>query len=233
MTCGIYKLSFNGTDKVYIGQSENIEERYYKHLWNLKNNKSSKKLQEAFKLYGLPLLEILTDCSKSELNELENMAISLYNSYINGLNGVETAESMPTYFGENNGNAKYTKEQYLQVATLLCDAKHTAKYISKTTGVSEFVIKHISKGENNSWIKEEYPEIWNKISLLKGNRKSTTNSAKSMGIVYPPIVSPDGKIYTVDNINAFAREHSLAASALYNVLKSIRKTHKGWKLAQK
>lgn len=232
MTCGIYKLGFAGTDKVYIGKSENIEVRYNKHKWNLENNNSSKKLQEAYDTYGVPELEILTECSISELNELENMAISLYNSFLDGFNSLETAESMPSLSGESNGNSKYTRKQYLEVAQLLCDAKHTAKYISKVTGVSEHVIKHISKGENNSWIQTEYPDIWEKILSLKNNRKSVTNSAKAMGIEYPKIQSPDGIVYTVDNINAFARQHCLAASAVYNVLKGIRKTHKKWKLAQ-
>jgi group I intron endonuclease len=232
MTCGIYKLEFVGTNKVYIGKSENIEVRYIKHKWNFKNNTSSKKLQEAYNTYGVPKLEILTECSIAELNELENMAISLYNSFLDGFNSLETAEDMPNLSGENNGNSKYAREQYLEVARLLCDAKHTAKYISKVTGVSEHVIKHISKGENNSWIQEEHPDIWEKILSLKNTRKSTTNSAKAMGIQYPKIQSPEGVIHIVDNINAFAREHCLAASALYNVLKGIRKTHKKWKLAQ-
>ncbi len=35
MTCGIYKLGFNGTDLVYIGQSENIESRYGSHIFNM------------------------------------------------------------------------------------------------------------------------------------------------------------------------------------------------------
>ena len=40
MTCGIYKLVFNGTAKIYIGQSLNIESRYRDHVYFLNKNEN-------------------------------------------------------------------------------------------------------------------------------------------------------------------------------------------------
>lgn len=231
MTIGIYKLSFDWLDKVYIGQSINIEERYKKHLWNLRTGNSSVKLQQAYNLYGIPKLDILAECLEAELNSLENEAIEIFNSFVSGLNGTETSDTMPVLVGTANGNSKYSEDQYICVAEMLCEKIHTAKYIAKATGVSEYVVKHISKCENNSWLSTDHPVLWAKLQELKGARTSYLNSSKALGIVYPNIVSPEGVIHQVDNVNAFAREHGLAASALHNVLTGKRKSHKQWKLA--
>jgi len=39
MTIGIYKLVFEGTDKVYIGQSICIEKRFNNHLCELRKER--------------------------------------------------------------------------------------------------------------------------------------------------------------------------------------------------
>lgn len=64
MTCGIYLLRFTGLDKVYIGQSLNIEQRYRKHLQFLRNQdtKANYRMKAAYLLYGAPQLEILCEC---------------------------------------------------------------------------------------------------------------------------------------------------------------------------
>jgi hypothetical protein len=47
---------------------------------------------------------------------------------------------------------------------------------------------------------------------------------------YPPVESPYGKVYTVTNACAFAREHGLDDGALNKVLRSKAYSHKGWRL---
>ncbi len=37
MTCGVYKLTFSGSDNFYIGSSLNIERRFQQHLKELKS----------------------------------------------------------------------------------------------------------------------------------------------------------------------------------------------------
>ena len=80
MSKGIYLLRFKGTDKVYIGQSLNIEYRYRDHL-NPANR--SQKLSEAFILYGNPTLEILCEATDDELDDLEERMV-LRARYISG-----------------------------------------------------------------------------------------------------------------------------------------------------
>ena len=51
MTTGIYQLVFKGTDKVYIGQSIDIEHRYKGHISCLQLGKGVSKLQNAYNIY--------------------------------------------------------------------------------------------------------------------------------------------------------------------------------------
>lgn len=63
MTCGIYIMSFKGTDKVYIGKSKSIETRANSHMFLFRKNRAPYKLQQAYNTFGNPDLEILEKCS--------------------------------------------------------------------------------------------------------------------------------------------------------------------------
>lgn len=78
---GVYKLSFTGTKNFYIGSTtENFKQRYRRHINDLKKNKHCNiMLQNSFKKYGLPFIEILEVCSKETCIEKEQF-------YINSLN---------------------------------------------------------------------------------------------------------------------------------------------------
>jgi predicted GIY-YIG superfamily endonuclease len=70
MTSGIYKLKFEGTSKVYIGQSVNIEKRFKEHIRSLKNRTSAKKLLSGFDTFGHPSIVILEECKDKDLMSL-------------------------------------------------------------------------------------------------------------------------------------------------------------------
>ena len=75
MTIGIYKLIFSDVD-TYIGQSIDIEKRFKQHIYNFKNNLASIKLSEAYKVYGIPILEIIEIAKSAEsLSILEEFYI--------------------------------------------------------------------------------------------------------------------------------------------------------------
>lgn len=78
--CGIYKIT-SPTKKIYIGQSVNIIKRisYYKCL----NCKSQVRLYNSLKKYGWEkhIFEMLCQCDKSELNNLEKYYIKLYQCF--------------------------------------------------------------------------------------------------------------------------------------------------------
>jgi group I intron endonuclease len=82
---GIYKIT-SPKNKVYIGQSIDIQKRFraYKSL----GCKLQTKLYNSLKKYGVDYhtFDVLIECNKEDLNELEKYFIAVYNSSLNGLN---------------------------------------------------------------------------------------------------------------------------------------------------
>lgn len=238
MTCGIYLLKFTGTNKVYVGQSKRIEIRYRQHTLDMEQGSSNYKLQEAFNAYSYPLLEIILECSITELDDAEDEAIKIYDSVNNGLNIYNTSNEAPTYKGFGSGNSKYTKEQIIEVFKLLVYTSETFVSIESKTGVSHAIVSQISRLHLHYWLKEEFPEeyilLTNKIGT-RCNRETMIDKvcAKGKGIVYPYVISPEGTEYKIDNVSKFAKEHNLAANHLNEVLNGKRKSHKGWKVCPK
>lgn len=240
MTCGIYKLKFNGTDKVYVGQSVNIENRYRQHITNLGNNKASPKLQEAFTRYGIPNLIILLECSISDLDANEEEAIQIFSSVLNGFNHYSSAYEAPTYSGHGYGNSKYSKEQIEEVIELLLTSSMSIVEISEVTGITHNTVGNLSRAESHPWFWELHPDKKTEMLKLLPNRVpngrkivSDKLSAKSRGIIYPSIMSPEGEVFTIDNAYSFAKSKGLAPNHFQEVLNGHRKTHKGWKLCPK
>lgn len=233
MTRGIYKLVFKNTDKVYIGQSINIETRYTTHLNELKNKTHSHKLQQAYLLYGVPELFILEENILGDLNSLEEQYIHKYNSVLNGFNTSNKA-SGGVSLGEDNGLSKYSNNQIIEAVELMTEFPDISlKVLSDNIGISWETLKQISRGTQYKWLKDVIPETYNKILLLKGTRKSTGNCIKGMGKEYPLLLSPLNTLHKVDNCKAFSELHGLQQSNLLQVLKGNRNSHKGWKLAPK
>jgi len=76
---GIYKIT-SPSKKIYIGQSVNIKKRFktYKNLYCINQTK----LYNSLKKYGFEKhkFEILQECEKEQLNELEVYYVELYQS---------------------------------------------------------------------------------------------------------------------------------------------------------
>lgn len=84
---GIYKI-ISPNNRIYIGQSVDIEKRFksYKRLY-VKNQKQTK-LHRSFIKYGVlnHKFEIVLECKESELNNYERYYQELYNCLEDGLN---------------------------------------------------------------------------------------------------------------------------------------------------
>lgn len=235
MTCGIYKLYFDDPNKVYIGQSRNIEKRVKQHLATLKSSTSNYKLREAYILYGEPSHSIILECDETELDSLEDAAISVWNSVEKGYNIYSSSNQAPTYTGFGSGNSKYRKDQIISVFNLLVDTDKTYAEIQTITDVDAAMIYKISNSDSHNWLKKEFPDKYIILQAKSGNRinyarVSDKLSAKSKGKIYPAIKAPDGTIYYIDNAYKFAKDRHLAPNHFQEVLNGHRKSHKGWKL---
>lgn len=226
MTIGIYKLSFTGTNQVYIGQSQNIEYRYSQHLSYLKRGRNSKKLQIAYIKYGIPNMEVIVECSLEDLDSLENGAIEVYDSFNNGLNSLEEAGYMPILVGENHPGAKYSNEQIAAAFILLVNTELTHQQVADKTGISKNMVNHIAAGTCHVWLQQEFPEEF----AMLASRKPKAGTSSERGVIHPKIMSPEGNVYTVDNIRAFGREHSLPYSSLVYFITGQRKNMRGWSI---
>ena len=83
---GIYKITNKINNKVYIGQSRDIVDRWNAHKYYTYSSKT--KLQNAFTKYGISnfTFEVIEECDIKDLDEKEKYWINYYNSYEDGYN---------------------------------------------------------------------------------------------------------------------------------------------------
>lgn len=103
MTCGIYKITCRATNKVYIGQSFDIEHRWVEHRSDLKRGAHhSFHLQRAWDKYGKDVFEfeVLETCAAkvAHLEERERYWMQNHRS-LDRRYGFNIAEGMNTYQG--------------------------------------------------------------------------------------------------------------------------------------
>ena len=152
---GIYALWFEEPAMVYVGQSQNIQKRYKKHLTTLKgDNHSNYKVQGYYNKYGVPDLVILELCKLDQLNNLEIVWTEEFDSISKGLNIIEAGGHG---YGVNSPTSKYTRRQVLRVFSLLYKTKYSYPVIAKYTKTSESLVSGISNNRNHLWLKETYP----------------------------------------------------------------------------
>lgn len=124
---GIYKITNILNNRCYIGQSVDIDDRWYKHKWASYNEKASDynySIHKAIRKYGIDnfQFEIIELCDVSDLEAYEIFWISYYDSYNNGYNETPGGNLGPIMPGESNPNAKLTEEDVylIRSAVLQC-----------------------------------------------------------------------------------------------------------------
>jgi len=233
MTIGIYCLEFNNTDKVYIGQSRNIERRYSTHINNMVNNIANGKLQEAYNQFGIPKLKILLECTLVELNTSEIEAINIFNSINNGFNTSEGGGSFPVLIGNKNPVTKYSEDSIINAFNYIIDNPNVSLTIIATElNIHRSTIKNLNNGTSHKWLKDRFPEKYAILENQRTFRQKASNSLKHRNKPTYITKSPEGIEYTVENITQFAQDHNLNRGAFGNMLRGNTKHHKGWKVVR-
>lgn len=229
MTCGIYKLSFVGTDRVYVGQSIHIEDRYLQHLRNLKadNGKSNEKLANAYAKYGTPTLSILCECDEQDLDKYEEEAFEIFEACTKGLN-ISNKANGGGVLGAANVRAKYSDDIYERIFLLLLHSDMSISSIASECNVTNNVVTDISRGKSHVRIlKSKFPEEYAK--LMSTRRTSSMGKFSNMKSV--KLLNPEGEPVEVGTtINSFCLLYNLSPSCIGRVVSGERKSHKGWKL---
>lgn len=233
MSTGIYKLTFNGTDKVYIGLSINIDVRYKQHLYNLENNYASKKLQSAYNLYGTPSIVVLEECEVSALSGKELEYISKYDSIHNGFNtAIGGLGNAP---GEINPSSKYSNSLIEEIFLYINDnPDKSIRSIAEKYDIPYNTLYDVVSGKGHVWLKSLHPDTYQKIVSKTGSRVSNNKglSAKDRGIVYPKLRSPDGRVHEISCFKDFLDEHKLIGNSVRRLMSGTTKIHKGWSVAR-
>lgn len=230
MTVGIYKLVFQGTDKIYVGQSLNIEKRLISHRRLFNNKSHAKKLQKAFDTFGMPTIELLCACEEHELDTIEDIFIAKLNVVDEGFNTCRRARGGTSLEGEQVHNAKFSDTQIEQAFMYLVNSpEKTSKEIESLTGVSKYTIDAISSFKVHKRLERLFPEEY----LLLRNRDKSIGFAKNKTLkdtnkMYPRLISPEGVPYVVDNCSQFSKIHGLNNAHVIQVLKGKERQHKGW-----
>ncbi len=201
MTIGIYALYWEEQDLVYIGQSQNIENRFKEHLRKMtKGSHTNYKVQNTYNLYGEPRLIILEECLLEECNKQEILWTNEFDSINNGLNIVEAGL---VGWGVNSNASKYTKWQILKVFSLLANKQdYTQLDISNRTGVAVSTIRDIAGNKTHLWLNDLRPS-YRTLILLREPLKATIGRIQNKCITF---VSPEGIEHkNIIDISVFAR----------------------------
>ena len=159
---GIYKITNKKNGKVYIGQSQNIEERWRSHKINYKNPKAKEyesKKYRAMRKYGINNFDfsVIEECNISELDEKEKYWIKQYNSVIDGYNISWGGQDSFGLKKEYHSQAKLSRKQIEEIYQLLIENEISYTEISKRMNISKAELSNINLGKN--WYEEKlsYP----------------------------------------------------------------------------
>lgn len=185
MTCGIYMITNKKTGKIYIGQSKNIERRFYEHCHHTKKNTY---IDRSINKHGADAFnfDIIHECAEEDLLQEEEKFINLYGAYATGYN--------LTRGGENKkyGNPMNYPELRKKVSESLKGKKQPLERIEKSS-------KSKSKAEN----KTGYYRVFKKY-----------NSEYRLGYVYIYSYAKDGKQYSFADISLLELEKKVKNKGL-------------------
>lgn len=162
---GIYKITNKTNGKTYIGQSIDIDRRWKEHRNSYKTGKEI--LYRAIRKHGIENFEfeIITECEKEELNELEQKYVLLYKSYV----GFKKSKGYNMTTGGDSATERTpkTKEQIEKLRSKLKGRKFTKEHL-----------ENMSKSRMG---KKASDETKRKLSLIRKGKKFSKEHRENIG----------------------------------------------------
>jgi group I intron endonuclease len=152
---GIYKIT-NPKGKSYIGQSRDIEHRFYYYKLSTNWIKEQRKLYYSFIKYGQEnhQFEIIEECTEDVINEREIYWINFYNSVQEGLN--------LKYGGIGGRHSEETKQN---ISKSLMGKKQSKETVEKRS-------KSLKGQKRSEYTKQLMSESKKKVEITWGNKIS-------------------------------------------------------------
>jgi hypothetical protein len=152
MTSGIYKWT-SPTNKIYVGQSKNLEQREKWYRSGSINKTTMTKLKRSFIKHGIDnhIFEIIEYCSINKLNEKEIYWGKYYNTLEEGLN-CKLGEQNCIFSEETKNKMREAKLGIKQ------SPEHLSKRVKSHTGTTRNNHPILQYDLNGNFIKE-----WNSI----------------------------------------------------------------------
>jgi len=173
---GIYKIENIINNKVYVGSSVSIEDRWIRHKSDLVKGKScSIKLQNSYNKHGVEYFEfsILEECDIENLIEREQYYIDMYNSYNEGYNCCPMAG--------NSLGAKQSDETKLKISEAM-KGENNPFYGKKHSEESREIMRESHKGQISSFKGSHHTEeSKKKLRYPKTNEHREKLSVSSKG----------------------------------------------------
>lgn len=175
--CGIYKISFTQTNKIYVGQSTCIQRRKLEHLHSSFPERYSVRgrrdehlpIHRAIHKYGWDntFFEVLEECPREELNDREKYWIGFFKSdeESHGYNLSSGGQDAFGLSGERHSRAKLTAKQVEEIKDLLATQfSLSSRDIANRFKVSYATVCLINNGD--TWFEKDrtYPIRPKKIS---------------------------------------------------------------------
>lgn len=154
---GIYKVTNQINGKIYIGQSQNIANRWRKHKTEPFNSNSSSynsHFYQAIRKYGIDnfTFEVLEECSKEELDKKERLYIAQYNSYEQGYNSTQGGQDTFVV-----AQQKLSNQVVLEIIEKLKNLSLSEQEIADMYGISQRMVSGINLGQTRIQPNVSYP----------------------------------------------------------------------------
>lgn len=207
MTSGIYKITHESTDRIYVGSAVNISQRWYTHKTELRGNRhSNQRLQNSWNKHGESefRFSVIEECKPELLIEHEQYWIDELNPYYN----------IARIAGSQLGY-KHTDE-----TKQIIREKRANQIIPTGLKRSEESRMNISNGHKGIPCSDNAKEKLRQYGAKAAHESKTDNWI---------VITPDGEKLEIRNLREFCRKNNLTAPNMVSVSQGKRTHHKGWK----
>lgn len=171
----------------------------------------------------------VTDLTAKEVAEELDVPYSIVNNISSGYTHNYLKEQIPeeysTMISKVGTRTKkvHSTTVYHNILLDLVFTLDTYKVISARHNVNATIVAGISGGYKHRYLENEFPEVYSKLALLRGNRVHGIIPSKEYCVL-----SPKNEKHCFVNISEFARVHNLDIGALNKLVNGKAKSTKGW-----